>query len=193
MDIYDIELLREGNLPAFKNYFILNYPKLMGFACRYVDRQTAEDIVQDVFITIWENKNELQINNLMSFLLRSVQNRCLNHLKHRTVVENYEVEVRIAKERLAYIIETTDGNAIYSHLIKKDLLDIIKGSFNKLSYKCAKACYLYYFQDFNVKEIAEMLQVSPRTVEGYFYQALIILRKEFKSIGLCILMLFGIF
>lgn len=193
MNDFDLELLRGGNLSAYKRCFKLYYPRLMGFACRFVDRQTAEDIVQDIFITVWENRENLRVDNLMSFLLRSVQNRCLNYLKHRMVVENYEAEVRIAKERLTYLMNATDSNAVYSQLMQHDLARILKQALNKLSSKCAKACYLYYFQDFSVKEIADTLEVSPRTVEGYFYQALTILRRELKHILFFLFMLFGTF
>lgn len=189
----DMELLRQGNLTVYKKFFTLYYPKLMGFACRFVDRATAEDIVQEVFIYFWENREVIHIANLMSFLLKSVQNRCLNYLKHKMVVESYEAEVRIAKARLLYIMETTDGNSVYTHVIKQDLSEILREALDKLSPKCAKACYLYYFRDYGVKEIAELLDVSPRTVEGYFYQALITLRKELKGIILTIFLLYNIF
>lgn len=190
--LFDMNLLREGNPAVYKKFFTYYYPKLMGFACRFVDRSTAEDIVQEVFLYVWENREVMQLTRPLSFLFKNVQNKCLNYLKHKMVVESYEAEIRIAKKRLLYIMETTDGNAVYSRVIEQDVSAILKQALEKLSPKCAKACYLYYFRDYSVKEIAEILEVSPRTVEGYFYRALITLRKELKDILLTIFLLYSI-
>lgn len=190
--LFDMKLLREGNLTVYKKFFTSYYPKLMGFACRFVDRSTAEDIVQEVFLYVWENREMMQVTRPLSFLFKNVQNKCLNHLKHKMVIESYEAEVRIAKTRLLYIMETTDGNAVYAQVIKQDVSAILRQAIEKLSPKCARACYLYYFRDYSVKEIAQILDVSPRTVEGYIYQALITLRKELKDILLTIFLLYSI-
>lgn len=190
--LFDMKLLREGDLTVYKKFFTFYYPKLMGFACRFVDRFTAEDIVQEVFLYVWENREMMQITRPLSFLFKNVQNKCLNHLKHKMVIESYEAEVRIAKNRLLYIMESTDGNAVYAQVIKQDVSAILRQAIEKLSPKCARACYLYYFRDYSVKEIAQILNVSPRTVEGYIYQALITLRKELKDILLTIFLLYSI-
>ena len=67
----------------------------MGFAYNYLeDGDAAEDIVQEVFSTVWSKASEIDIRtNLKSYLFGAVRNACLNVLKHRKVVDSHEKEV----------------------------------------------------------------------------------------------------
>lgn len=180
-DFKKIDLLRDGDIQTYKKFFCHYYPVMMSFACRFVDRQTAEDLVQDTFIMIWEERKNLVIQNIFSFLLRSLQNKCLNYLKHKLVIEEYETYVRIAEVRMEYIMERSDENQIYFNLNKADLHKKLKDALLKLPPKCAETCDLYYFQGYSAKEIATIMGVSSRTVEGYIYQAIKFLREELQG------------
>lgn len=183
-EIPDIEALRKGDICAYKDFFEHYYPMLMEFSCRFVDRQASEDLVQEVFINVWEKHESLMIDNVLSFLLKSVQNKCLDYLKHKSIKEGYESQVRIAESRLEYIMERTDNNQIYAAIDRKELYEELKRAISKLPPKCAQACSLYYFQGYTTKEIAVIMNASSRTIEGYFYQAIRFLRDELHDINL---------
>jgi len=183
-ELTDLELLRRGDFLAYKKFFKHYYPLLMAFSCRFVDRQTSEDIVQDVFVSVWEKRESLSVNNIFSFLLRSVQNKCLDYLKHKSITKNYESQVRIAEIRMEYIMDRTDNNQIYNSIDRKELYNELKKAISKLPPKCAQACDFYYFQGYSTKEISMIMKVSPRTIEGYFYQAIKFLRDELHYIDL---------
>ena len=174
----DIEKVRKGDHAAFKTFFECFYPKLMALACRFVDEQVAKDLVQEVFTSYWEQKKVIQPDNIQSFLFKWLQNSCLNHIKHQMIVDEYESCVRIAEARIAFWGESTDSNDVLKSVINQDLREIIELSVNKLPPKCAQAFRLAYFHDISHKEIAEIMGISPRTVEGHIRQALAFLRRS---------------
>ena len=79
----DIQALARGDEKAFQALFVEYYPALVSFGCRYVvSKETAEDIVQDVFVRIWETKESLaKIEDLSAYLYQMVRFRCFNHLR----------------------------------------------------------------------------------------------------------------
>lgn len=183
----DIEKIKSGDSVAFRHFFECFYPRLMALACRFVDEQVAKDLVQEVFATYWEQKKQIQAENIQSFLYKWLQNNCLNYIKHQLVVENYQVRVRIAEKRIAFLDETTDNNDLLKQIINQDLHEIIELSVNKLPEKCAQVFRLCYFEDISRKEVAEMMKISPRTVECHIRQALSFLRDDLKDLFILIL------
>lgn len=178
----DIEKLKRGDPFIFKVFFERFYPRLMGLACRFVNEQTARDIVQEVFATYWEQKNEIDAENIQSYLYKWIQNRCLNHLKHQVVVEEYESRIRIAEARITYLESVSDTNEVLSQIMTRDISDRIKEAVQQLPPRCAEAFQLFYFNEMSHKEIAEKMHISPRTVEGHIRQGIIALRKQLRHI-----------
>lgn len=188
-DSLDIQKLKQGDKEAFRIFFECFYPKLMALACRFVDEPTAKDLVQEVFVSYWENKKEIEVDHIYSFLCKWLQNSCLNYLKHQLIVEEYENRVRIAEARMTFIDEKTDTNEVLKQVINQDIREVIVTSVNKLPPKCRQVFYLYYFQDMSQKEIATLLNISVRTVEAHVRQAILFLRKDLKNIFLIMLLL----
>jgi RNA polymerase sigma-70 factor (ECF subfamily) len=178
----DMEKIRQGDPEAFRQFFTCFYPKLKALACRFVDEQAAGDLVQDVFIAFWERKHMLDADNIQSFLYKWVQNNCLNYLRHQTVMEDYATHVRLAEERVAFMERTTDANDVFRQVAAKDLQEIIEASVRKLPSKCAQAFRLCYFHDMSHKEIAKVMDISSRTVEGHIRQAILFLRKDLRDV-----------
>lgn len=183
----DIENARKGDEKAFRHLFVALYPGLKALACRFVDEQTAEDLVQEVFLSYWEQKNRIEAEDIRSFLFKCIQNSCLNYLKHRLVVEEYENKVRIAEARLAWMGEHSDDNEVIKSVISQDLHDIINTSIDKLPPKCAQAFRFCYFQDMSHKDIANAMNISHRTVEGHIRQAVLFLRDDLRPLFILIL------
>lgn len=191
-ELFDIESVKRGDPVAFRSFFEYFYPKLMALACRFVDGYVAKDLVQEVFTSYWEQKKTIQADNIQSFLYKWLQNSCLNHIKHQMVIDNYESSVRIAEARIAFLDEITDSNDVLKQVIGRDLHDVIELSVKKLPPKCAEAFRLCYFHDMSHKEIAEVMNISPRTVEGHIRQAILFLRKDLKDVLTLFIMLCSI-
>jgi RNA polymerase sigma-70 factor (ECF subfamily) len=178
----EIEKIKQGDSSAFCLFFEILYPKLMALACRFVKEPVAEDLVQEVFLTLWEQKSTIQADNIQSYLYKWTQNKCLNYLKHSVVIEEYKAQVRIAKARETFLINSTDSNDILKQIITQDLQDKIENAIKKLPPKCAQVFRLYYLDDMTHKEIAEQMGISIRTVEGHIRQGILFLRTELRDL-----------
>lgn len=183
----DIERIKQGDEKAFASFFTFFYPKLMALACRFVDEYVAEDLVQEVFASYWERKESIEADRLQSFLYKWLQNRCLDYLKHRMVVNDYEAEVRLAEMRIAFLAESADSNDILQRLASHDLRNLLEEAIGKLPVKCGEAFRLCYLHDLSHKEIAAVMHISVRTVEGHIRQGLNYLRQHLGNAPLCIL------
>lgn len=166
----------------FKRFFETFYPKLMSLACRFVDDQVAKDLVQDIFIFYWERKQQIEAENIYSFLFKCLQNKCLNYLKHEMVVEEYNAKVHIAEARINFLNDRTDSNDVLKQVIDRDLHEQIEASVKKLPPKTAEAFRLAYYHDLPYKEIAEVMDVSPRTVACHVRNAVLFLRRDLKDL-----------
>lgn len=184
MDSIDINKIKQGDYVAFRSFFEFFYPKMMAMACRFVDEQAAKDLVHDTFTTYWEKKKEIDAQNLQSFLYKSLQNNCLNYLKHQRVVEEYEARMHIAKARIDFLCERTDSNDVFKQIQDRDLREIIELSVSKLPPRTAEAFRLCYYHDLSHKEIAVAMNISARTVETHIRQAILFLREDLKDISL---------
>ncbi len=186
---YDIEKVKLGDRKAFKDFFCHFYPKMMAVASRFVDEEEAKDLVQDIFCSFWERRTSLQAHDVESFLYKWLRNRCLNHLKHQEVVNTHKSEVRIAEERVRFMDERSDHNPIFSQIQAQELRRRIEEAIEKLPPKCARAFRLFYFQGLSQKEIARVMGISVRTVEGHIQQAMRSLRKELKDLSILVIWL----
>ncbi len=178
----DIERIKQGDEKAFASFFTLFYPKLMALACRFVDEYTAEDLVQEVFASYWEKKESIEAERLQSFLYKWLQNRCLDYLKHRMVVNDYQAEVRLAEMRMAFLAEPADTDDVLQHLASRQVMELLEEAIRKLPAKCSEAFRLCYLHDLSHKEIAGIMHISVRTVEGHIRQGLNHLRLHLKNI-----------
>ena len=73
----------------FEDIYLSYFSKMKYFAKEYViSEEDAENIVQDVFVELWENKEMLNMHmNLIAYLFTTIKNKCLNHLRHKLVVQ----------------------------------------------------------------------------------------------------------
>lgn len=187
----NIRRISSERASVFKQLFESLYPKLMGLACRFVDEETAKDIVQEVFMNYWEQQ-DTGIVNVTSYLYKSTQNKCLNFLKHQSIMEGYAQQLGIAQARIDYLTRIADDNELFRQISNQNLLEIIESSVGKLPPKCGEAFRLCYFHEMTCKETAEIMGISPRTVEGHVQKAVAQLREDLKPILIWILITCGV-
>ena len=170
--------IKAGNKDSFSHFFEFYYPKLMRLACRFVDDDDAKDLVQEVFVDYWEKMQNLNVDNLSSYLFTAIKNKCFNHIRHQAVVNNYASSLKVAHARMEYLENTTDDNDVFRQVSNRNLRELIEASVAKLPPKCQEAFRLCFFHEMTAKEAAELMGVSPRTVEGHIQKALVHLREE---------------
>lgn len=165
------------NINQYEQLFKQHYTKLCNAAHQITnDKEQAEDIVQDVFIKIWENKDAIQIKiSSFSYLYRSVLNACYNEVKRKKVI-NLKHSTEIDLNNLSFS-QNIDGNMDFSHL-----QNTIHKSLEKLPPKCKTIFVLSRFENYKYKEIAEMLDISIKTVEAQMGIAINRLNTELKPI-----------
>lgn len=178
----DIHKIKAGNIVAFRQFFYLLYPKLTSYASRFVDTQDAKDLVQDLFASYWEKKEQVEADDIIPYLYRWLHNSCLNHVKHRKVVESYQAELHLAEQRIAFMEERLDGNDIFRQMEAVDLRNRIEMAVNKLPPRSAEAFRLRNYEDLSHKDIAERMNISVRTVEWHLGNAISILRVELQGL-----------
>lgn len=91
-----VEAIRAGNASAFEAMFHRYHAPLCSFAYRYPGaRHLAEEMVQEVFLCIWERRASWEVRtSVRSYLLTAVRNAALSYLRHERVVRRRETEIR---------------------------------------------------------------------------------------------------
>ena len=180
IDEMKLEMAKAAEFDSFREFFDFFYPKLMAHACRYINDESAKDVVQEVFISYWEKKDTINVTNIQSYLYRWVQNSCLNILKHNVMAN--DVHTRIAEKRIAVFSLEEDNNDSLRNLYTKDVYDIVETSLQKLPPRSAEACRLFLFKDLAQKEISAKMNISLRTVETHIHRAFSFLRKDLSDL-----------
>lgn len=163
----------------FEKMYKLYYPKMFGFAKNYVlANEDVENIVQDVFMILWEREEELELScSLTTYLFTLVKNRCLNFLRHKLIEEEYNVQMKEELGFKLYALESLD----YSYQSEEELQAIIQRALDKLPERCREIFIKSRMEGMKYKEISEELGISVNTVENHIVTALKKLRVELKD------------
>jgi RNA polymerase sigma-70 factor (ECF subfamily) len=181
-DSFEQERKEAGDIEAFEKLYNEYYESLCRFAQRFVcDLDTSREIVQDVFVRIWEKRSELLgEQSLKSYLYRSVRNQCLDHLKHLNIEYEYE------KKRVREMQETESGfftsdDHPLDGLITEELRNSILTAIDNLPEKCKEIFKLSRYEGMKYREISEELDISIKTVETQMYRAIKSLKKQLSK------------
>ena len=170
----DRELLlriQAGDEGAYDSVFRTWYPVLVRVATallREVD--AAEEVAQDVMLELWRRRHLLDTDvSLRAYLLRSIRNRSLNHLRHLRVRRQSEAE-----------IEATYNAPLGSDqpVVAKELSDAVQAAIRELPPRCREVFELSRVHGLRYAEIAEALEISQKTVEAQMGKALKLMRQR---------------
>lgn len=172
-------LPNKGDKKSFDSLFKRFYPRLTAYACLFLEPQAAEDMVQDLFVYLWEHSGKINIHtSLDAYLFKAIHQRCLNQIKqrkthsyHHKLIEDYLAEFE------AQLFDP-DTNESIRKLFMEELKEEINFAIDSLPEKCREVFMLSYIYDLKNKEISEVLGISPSTVENHIYNALKVLRKK---------------
>lgn len=156
---------RRGDMDAFRKIYDSYSQALFRFANSYLkDSFEAEEIVQDVFLKVWEKREDVDVQkSLKSYLYRITVNKVFNELKHRVVKQKYEKHAQNLDQVTG---ETPESSIQFQELNKK--LDIL---LTKLPEQQRTIFIMSRWKGLTNAEIAEQLNLSVRTVENQIYRA----------------------
>ena len=166
-----LEKILKGDREQFESLFRSTYVSLVRYARSMIkDHDSAEEIVQDLFVRIWQDRDKIKIHSsLNGYLFRSVHNRCLHLEDHKKVIGRHIAEMA---DRPEY------GNENVTDLINyRDLQDRVAEILNRLPERCGRIFCMNRFEGLKYSEIAEKLSISVKTVEANMGRAL----QEFRK------------
>jgi RNA polymerase sigma-70 factor (ECF subfamily) len=164
--------IRNGDSGQFESLFRSSYVSLVKYAKTMIkDHDTAEEIVQDLFFRLWQDKENLKIeSSLNGYLFRSVHNRCLHFIEHNRVIARHAEEISYN--------QSENQESPSDILNYKELQEKIARIIEKLPERCGKIFTMSRFEGLKYNEIAKKLSVSVKTVEANMGRALKEFRKE---------------
>ncbi|HKJ79641.1 MAG TPA: RNA polymerase sigma-70 factor [Prolixibacteraceae bacterium] len=179
-----IKLLKDGNINVFESVYSRYYGPLFTFCNQYIDnKEAAKELVQDLFLMLWEGKEKLNKDtNLRSYLYHVARNNCLNYLKHLKVQEKYLQYSK--RQKLEIELNQVALNNFFPEKIYIEELEMrINDSVQSLPPRCKYIFELSRYHEKKYTEIATELNISVKTVENQIQKALKILRKNLAGYG----------
>ena len=129
------------------------------------DFETAKELVQDAFITLWEKRESIDTNRpVKSYLTTIIFNRCQNYLRDNRKFNSDVLEI----ENLLEFSENVSSD----FLVEAELAGAIKAAIDELPEKCREIFLLNRYENLKYHEIADRLQLSQKTVEAQMSKAL---------------------
>ena len=169
-----VEKIRSGDSTSFKKLFDTYNTHLLNFALQYLNNpQAAEDVVQEVFVNIWINRNGLNpALSIKSYLFTSVRNQALKHIR----------DSNTKKEKHKHIQEKiVNVKSPEEHLQEKELTELYHQAIEKLPYQCRQIFSMNRFENLSYAEIAETMGISINTVKTQMGRAFKTLRKHLST------------
>ncbi|MDX1938898.1 MAG: sigma-70 family RNA polymerase sigma factor [Saprospiraceae bacterium] len=165
-------LLREGNLRAYEVIYQRYWYKLYLWASHQIGAQDAEELVQEVFLSLWNRRAEIEIKRLDLYLAVSIKNQVYSFFKSQLNYRKYQ-EYLVFKE----LEQAPDGNQILNF---KELTLAIEEALNRLPEKSAEVFRRSRYENQPIKEIAKQLNLSEKAVEYHLTKSLKYLKNTLK-------------
>ncbi|WP_035464047.1 RNA polymerase sigma factor [Algoriphagus vanfongensis] len=172
--------VRGADHQSFDLLFDRYWKRLFQYAFKLLqDQEQAEDVVQDVFIQLWENAPTKEIQHISGYLFRAVKYQVARIIRN----QKWKVDLEdLGIDEIPYEEEALDFS-------REDLLQRVEESIEKLPPRCKEVFKLHKKEGFSTKEIALSLDLSPRTVENQIQKAMRALRADLGFYFLLMLVL----
>lgn len=149
--------IQQNNRDAFNALFVRYYTRLCVLADTFVkNKEDAEEVVADVFFTLWKSRNSLTIQNMQAYLYSSVKYGSMARVRKRRVHQHITGE-----------IENTPDHVTEDAYATKELIEHIDLAVEQLPLRCKQVFIMNRFHGMRYKEIAEALGISEKTVEHH--------------------------
>jgi RNA polymerase sigma-70 factor (family 1) len=181
-----ISKINKGDSSAFSCVFSVYYKDLVIFACRFTNEiNSSEEIVQDIFVRLWEEHESVNITiSLKSYLLIAVRNRCIDWIRHKKILQKHNDFVLENSPRLEFDAD--------SYILYSELQEQIEAALARLPEAISATFRMNRNKGLKYSEIAELMDVSVRTVEVRIGKALHLLRNYLKEYFIVVIGVSGI-
>jgi RNA polymerase sigma-70 factor (ECF subfamily) len=181
--------LKSADLEIFELLYKEYYVLLCIIAERIVrNPEDAEEVVSDVFIKLWNNKDSIHtINSLKAYLIKAVQNTAINYL-HRHDYKHITERI----DQLSLELLTWDDDYLLGQLYEKEIGIILNREINSLPKGCREIFLLSRDEELSYKEIAQRLGITVNTVKSQMKVALSRLREILQDYLHIILIMMGL-
>ena len=172
-----------GNKKSFEDLYNQYFQALINYGFRITKNENLiEDAVQELFISIWNNRTNLsEVNEVKFYLFRSLKNRILRQLEKDIFDKSEDVDVyldyliSISEEQKKIDSEQFDAN-----------LDTLQRAIAHLPIRQQEVINLKYYHDFTLEEIAKLMDVNKQSVSNLLFRSYAILRKLLKNLTILI-------
>lgn len=166
--------IKSGDRTAFSALFEHFQQSIFNFIVyKTGDNDLSEDILQETFLKIWRNREQLDDTlSIKSYLFTMANNAAMNHFRHQEVVYSHQAKFQCEAE----------DRSPEDILKSKEFYAQILGAIEKLPEKTRITFMLSRFEDLSYKEITERMDVSIKTVESHMGKALVLIRNKLEEI-----------
>jgi RNA polymerase sigma factor (sigma-70 family) len=175
-DIVVWQAFKKGDKEAFAQIYQHFIDELLRYGYRVTsDRQLIRDSIQDLFLHLWNTRENLSdTDSIRFYLYRSLRNRILKNIENsqEEAIDSMAVFENILHE--LSIEEKVIGDEMQSEQVKK-----LRNAIQQLPKRQQEAIQLRYYHDFSLDEIAEIMQVNNQSVRNFLHRAISDLRENF--------------
>lgn len=181
-----LEALRNDDQDAFKELFNRHWRAVHAMAyARVRSKEVTEEIVQDLFISLWNKRSAQSIQNLPAYLYQAVKFKTLNYIESKLVQEKYWSYYR------NYIPQEDDSTQCTVEF--DDLMEALEEGLETLPEKSKKVFRLHRLEGWSVAQIASSLNLSEKAIEYHLSQSVKKMRVHLKNYAPAIAVLFELF
>lgn len=182
-----LEAVRNDDEKAFEEIFNRYWSKVSEMAYSHVrSREVTQEIVQGLFISLWDRRSSLAINNLLSYLTTAVKHRALDFIESQLVRRKHWDYYKRFVPQQAY---TTEQDVLFDELV-----EVMKTKLELLPEKSKRVFTLNRIEGRSVQEIADILNLSEKAIQYHLTKSLKELRLHLKdymvSVVICLQLFF---
>ena len=162
-----IENIRNSNQAVFELVFKYYYSGLVVYADQILmNTSVSEDIVQSIFLKLWETRETIEIRSLHAYFTQCVKNRCIDYLRNQQVRQRFD-------NQTTHVDTVGFEDDLWT---KTELKELIESAIEDLPPRCQEIFRMSRYDNLKISEIANKLNISKRTVETQISKALKIMR-----------------
>ncbi len=169
--------IKTGDTGALGVLYMEYAPKVRDFAFRFVqNEEEAADITHDIFFKLWEMRKSLsEITSIKAYLFRMTKNAILNNYRQKLIHDKYSDDIRKHN--------TEESDDTDSSVTTSDLLEMIELAIDRMPEQRKRVFCMSRYENMSYEQIAEKLDISPKTVQYHISMALAELRKVIHVIS----------
>jgi RNA polymerase sigma factor (sigma-70 family) len=167
-------LLVKGNKQAFSELFLAYHDDLFRYGTRLLrDQETINDCIQNLFLKIWKNRNNLEhVKDIKPYLFRSLRNHIFDSIELR------RQDLPIENDTEDYFnVEFSAEDFLITCQTEKDQHEVVIRLLNQLTSRQRHAIYLRYFEDLEFEEISQIMNMNVQSVRNLISRGLLVMRK----------------